>query len=132
MHKLISSGSSLEEEIGYSRAVIDGDFVFVSGTTGFDYTKMEIPDATVEQAEMCFLNLKATLGEAGCDFSDVVRVLYILPDADDFSSSWPVLRKYFGHVRPAATMIEAGLADRRMKIEKLRPEENNLNRKIGF
>ncbi|GAA0508499.1 hypothetical protein Ade02nite_61880 [Paractinoplanes deccanensis] len=113
----IFSGSSFEEEIGYARAVVDGDRVHVSGTTGFDYATMTIPDGVVEQAEQCLRNIGAALAEAGCSFADVVRVRYLLPNRDDFEPCWPVLRKYFGEVRPAATMQVCGLADPRMLIE---------------
>jgi enamine deaminase RidA (YjgF/YER057c/UK114 family) len=115
--RLISSGSTFEAEVGYSRAVVDGDWVFVSGTTGFDYHTMTIADEVVEQAEQCFRNIERALSEAGSGLSDVVRVRYILPRVEDFEPCWPVLRKYLGAVRPAATMIEAGLSDPRMKIE---------------
>lgn len=115
--KLISSGSTFEAEIGYSRAVVDGDWIFVSGTTGFDYSTMSISDDLLEQTEQCFKNIQSALKEAGADLSDVVRVLYIVPKAEEFSQCWPVLRKYLGAVKPAATMISAGLSDPRMKIE---------------
>ena len=115
--RLISSGSTFEAEIGYSRAVVDAEWVFVSGTTGFDYRTMSIAEGVVEQAEQCLRNIEAALAEAGAAFADVVRVTYVLPDAGDFPACWPVLRKYFGAVRPAAMMISAGLADPRMKIE---------------
>lgn len=115
--RLISSGSTFEAEIGYSRAVVDGEWVFVSGTTGFDYTTMTIADDIVEQTEQCIRNIEAALAQAGARLADVVRVRYILPDADDFPDCWPVLRRAFGGIRPAATMIAAGLADRRMRIE---------------
>ena len=115
--RLISSGSTFERDIGYSRAVVDGEWVFVSGTTGFDYRTMSVADGVVAQAEQCLLNIDAALREAGATFADVVRVHYILPDAADFPTCWPVLRRYFGEARPAATMISAGLADPRMKIE---------------
>ena len=114
---LISSGSSFEQQIGYSRAVVDGDWVFVSGTTGFDYTTMSIPAGLLEQTEQCLKNIESALGQAGASLKDVVRVRYILPDGAEFEQCWPVLRKYFGEIRPAATMICAGLADPRMKIE---------------
>ena len=117
MRNLISSGSPLERDIGYSRAVADGEWVFVSGTTGFDYRSMTISDNVVEQAEQCFRNIEQALQEAGSRITEVVRVRYILPRVEDFPPCWPVLRKYFGEVRPAATMIAAGLADPRMKIE---------------
>ena len=115
--QLITSGSTFEKEIGYSRAVVDGDWIFVSGTTGFDYKTMEIADGVVQQAEQCLKNIQAALAEAGSTMADVVRVHYILPDAADFPPCWPVLRKYFGDVRPAATMISARLLDPRMRIE---------------
>jgi enamine deaminase RidA (YjgF/YER057c/UK114 family) len=115
--RLISSGSPFEEQIGYSRAVVDGEWVFVSGTTGFDYRTMTIAEGVVEQAEQCLRNIEAALAEAGATLRDVVRVTYVLPDAADFPPCWPVLRKYFGEVRPAAMMIAAGLADPRMRIE---------------
>ena len=117
MRRLISSGSTFEREIGYSRAVVEGDWVFVSGTTGFDYETMTIQDNVVAQAEQCLLNIEKALLEAGSRISDVVRVRYILPKLEDFEPCWPVLRRYFGDVRPAATMISAGLSDPRMKIE---------------
>ena len=115
--RLISSGSTFEEEIGYSRAVVDGDWVFVSGTTGFDYATMTIADDVVAQAEQCLKNIDAALREAGASMADVVRVTYVLPEAADFPACWPVLRRWFGEVRPAAMMISAGLADPRMRIE---------------
>lgn len=115
--RLISSGSTFEQEIGYSRAVVDGEWIFVSGTTGFDYKAMAISDDLGDQTEQCLQNIQAALEQAGASLDDVVRVLYILPKADEFPQCWPILRKYFGEVRPAATMISAGLADPRMKIE---------------
>lgn len=115
--KLISSGSEFEEKIGYSRAVVEGNWVFVSGTTGFDYRTMTIPEGIIEQAEQCLVNIREALEAAGAEMKDIVRVLYILPDAGEFEKCWPVLRNYFGETRPAATMISAGLADERMKIE---------------
>ena len=117
MRRLISSGSTFEREIGYSRAVVDGDWIFISGTTGFDYATMTISDHVVAQAEQCLLNIEKALSDAGSRFADVVRVRYILPRVEDFEPCWPVLRRYFGDVRPAATMISAGLSDPRMKIE---------------
>jgi enamine deaminase RidA (YjgF/YER057c/UK114 family) len=115
--KLISSGSTFEEQIGYSRAVVDGDWVFVSGTTGFDYQAMSISDDLVEQTDQCLKNIEAALKQAGASLKDVVRVTYVLPNAADFQKCWPVLRRYFGEIRPAAMMISAGLADPRMQIE---------------
>ncbi len=115
--RLISSGSSFEREIGYSRAVVDGEWVFVSGTTGFDYQSMRISENLLEQAEQCLRNITSALEQAGTGLRDVVRVTYILPKAEDFPQCWPILKKYFGDVRPAATMISAGLADPRIRIE---------------
>jgi len=127
--QLITSGSTFEKEIGYSRAVVDGDWIFVSGTTGFDYKAMTIADGVVPQAEQCLKNIQAALAQAGASLADVVRVHYILPDAADFPPCWPVLRKYFGETRPAATMFTAGLFDPRMRIEievtaRRRPEQS--------
>ena len=117
MRRLISSGSTFERDIGYSRAVVDGDWVFVSGTTGFDYESMTISEDVGQQAEKCLENIARALQEAGSSLADVVRVRYILPRVEDFEPCWPTLRRYFGETRPAATMMCAGLADRRMKIE---------------
>lgn len=117
MRRLISSGSTFEQEIGYSRAVVAGDWVFVSGTTGFNYATMTIEDDVVAQAEQTIRNIEEALSKAGASLGDVVRVHYILPRAEDFPQCWPVLRRTFGDIRPAATMIEAGLSDPRMKIE---------------
>jgi enamine deaminase RidA (YjgF/YER057c/UK114 family) len=115
--KLISSGSTFEKQVGYSRAVVAGDWVLVSGTTGFDYATMSISDDILQQTEQCLKNIETALREAGSSLKDVVRVTYILPDGALFERCWPVLRKHFGEVRPAATMIAAGLADPRIKIE---------------
>ena len=113
----ISSGSPFEEQIGYSRAVVAGDWIFVSGTTGFDYASMTIPDGIVEQTEQCLKNIESALQQANSSIKDVVRVTYVLPNGSEFEHCWPLLRRYFGSVRPAAMMIAAGLADPRMKIE---------------
>jgi enamine deaminase RidA (YjgF/YER057c/UK114 family) len=115
--RAILSGSTFEERIGYARAVVAGDRVHVSGTTGYDYATMTISDDVVEQAEQCLRNIEWALREAGCTLADVVRVRYLLPDRADFEPCWPVLRRAFGDVRPAATMQVCGLADERMKIE---------------
>ena len=115
--RLISSGSSFEKDVGYSRAVVAGDWVFVSGCTGFDYSKMTISSDLLEQTEQCFRNIEAALKQAGASLKDVVRVTYILPDASQFQKCWPVLRRHFGDIRPASTMISAGLAQPNMKIE---------------
>jgi enamine deaminase RidA (YjgF/YER057c/UK114 family) len=115
--QLISSGSTFEADIGYSRAVVDGEWVFVSGTTGYDYSRMAISDDLLEQTEQALKNIQSALQQAGASLADVVRVTYLLPNAADFSKCWPVLRKYFGEVRPAATMMAVGLADPAMQIE---------------
>lgn len=115
--KLVSSGSSFEADIGYSRAVVEGDWVFVSGTTGFDYAAMTIADDVVAQCRQAMRNIAAALAQANAAIADIVRVRYILPRREDFEPCWPVLKEYLGSVRPAATMIQAGLADPRMKIE---------------
>jgi enamine deaminase RidA (YjgF/YER057c/UK114 family) len=115
--KLISSGSTFEHDIGYSRAFVDGDWIFVSGTTGFDYSNMTIAADVTEQCEQSLKNIALALSQAEASMSDIVRVTYILPDRNDFEPCWPVLRKYMGDIRPAATMMQAGLADPRIKIE---------------
>lgn len=115
--RLISSGSTFEPEIGYSQAVMVGDWVFVSGTTGFDYRSMTIADGIVEQTKQCLKNIESALAEAGATLADVVRVTCIVPQADQFRDCRPVSRHYFGEIRPAATMMSAGLADPRMRIE---------------
>ncbi|MBY6210117.1 RidA family protein [Microbulbifer agarilyticus] len=115
--KLISSGSEFESKIGYSRAVVDGDYVFVSGTTGYNYATNSISDDAAEQADQCFANIEQALKEAGSSIAQIVRVTYILPNRDDFKPCWPVFAKWLGKVRPAATMFEARLLDDAMKIE---------------
>ncbi len=114
---LISQGSKFESEIGYSRAVVDGQMVYVSGTTGYNYESMEISEDVVEQTRQCLENIRWALVKAGGKMEDIVRVHYILPNAEDFPKCWPVLREYFAAIRPAATMFSAGLADPKMKIE---------------
>ena len=115
--QLISSGSPYEASIGYSSAVVHGDWVFVSGTTGFNYETMTIVDDVVGQAEQCLKNIEAALKQAGARMADVVKVTYVLPDASEFEACWPVLQRYFGDVRPAAMVMSAGLLDARMRIE---------------
>lgn len=115
--QLVSSGSPFEAQIGYSRAVVQGDWVFVSGTTGFDYATMTIADDVETQTEQCLRNIGQALEAAGAGWADVVRVRYILPDGDDFPRCWPALQRVLGDVRPAATMICARLMDPRMRIE---------------
>ncbi|BBL33923.1 putative aminoacrylate peracid reductase RutC [Nitrosomonas stercoris] len=115
--KLISSGSTFEKEIGYSRAVVVDNWVLVSGTTGFDYSKMTISDDLLEQAEQCFKNIELALEQAGSSMKDVVRVTYVFPKTEDFEKCWPIMRKYLGDVQPSAMMLTSDLSDPRMKIE---------------
>ena len=115
--RLISSGSTFEKSIGYSRAVVDGDWIFVSGTTGFDYATMTIQDDVVAQCEQALKNIQTALREADASFADVVRVHYLMTSGADFERCWPAMGQAFGAVRPAATMMVVGLADARMKIE---------------
>ncbi len=117
MSQRISSGSVFEERIGYSRAVVSGDLILVSGTTGLDYATMTLPEGVVEQCEQALANIERALEGAGASLSNVVRVRYILPDRSDFEACWPTLRRTFGKAPPAATMIVAGLLDPRMRIE---------------
>jgi enamine deaminase RidA (YjgF/YER057c/UK114 family) len=113
----ISSGSSFEALAGYSRAVVDGDWVHVSGTTGFDYTRMEISPDAVAQAHQCFSNIAAALAQAGATLDDVVRVRYLLADAESFAVLAPIFGQYFSRARPAATAMVVGLIDPRMRLE---------------
>jgi enamine deaminase RidA (YjgF/YER057c/UK114 family) len=113
----ITSGSTFEEQIGYSRAVVDGDWIHVAGTTGFDYATMTIAEDVVAQTEQALANIAAALAEAGASFADVVRVRYLLPEREDFEPCWPALRRAFAESRPAATMQVCGLSDPRMRIE---------------
>ena len=115
--RFIRSGSTFEEAIGYSRAVVDGDWVHVSGCTGYDYMSMTLADGVVAQAEQALRNASAALAQAGASLADVVRVHYYLPDRADFEPCWPVLRAAFGAAPPAATMLVCGLLDERMRIE---------------
>lgn len=117
MRRLISSGSTFESQIGYSRAVVSGDWVFVSGTTGYDYSTMTISDDVEEQTRQTLRNIGAALADAGASFADVVRVHYLMPDLGDFEKTWPALQEVFGAVRPAATAFQAGLSNPEMKIE---------------
>lgn len=115
--QLISQGSPFEKKIGYSRAVVQGDWVFVAGTTGYDYATMSISDDVAEQTRQCLKNIEWALAEAGASLSDIVRVHYILPNADDWEPCWAPLREAFDTIRPAATMFVAGLSEPAMKIE---------------
>lgn len=113
----ISSGSRFEDEIGYSRAVVIGQDIWVSGTTGYDYAKMTIVEDVVGQAEQCFENIAAALAQAGATLDDVVRVLFIVPNRADWEPCWPVLKRYLGRAKPASTLIHAGLQTDAMRIE---------------
>ena len=113
----ITDDTEFEKNIGYSRAVVDGDYVFVSGTTGFDYSSMSISADPARQAEQCFKNIESALKRAGSSLDNIVRVNYIFTRREDFEPCWPVLKKYLSGARPAATMIIAGLLDERMKLE---------------
>ena len=115
--RLISSGSRFEAEIGYSRAVVDGDHVWVSGTTGYDYTRMTIAEDVVAQADQAFRNIAAALAEAGASLDDVVRVLFIVPRREDWEPCWPVVKRHLGKAKPASTLIHAGLQTDAMRIE---------------
>jgi enamine deaminase RidA (YjgF/YER057c/UK114 family) len=115
--KLISSGSRAEQEMGFSRAVIDGDWIFVSGTGGFDYSTGSIAADVADQTDRCMKNIEAALNQGEVSLSDIVRVTCIVADVADASRCWAVVQRYLGEVRPAATMFAAGLADPRMKVE---------------
>ena len=115
--RLISSGSVFEAQLGYSRAVVDGDWVFVSGTTGFDYASMTVAEGIVAQTQQCLRNIEHALQAAGSSLAHVARVHYIVPHAEEFEACWPLLREAFAESRPAATMFSAGLLDPRMRIE---------------
>ena len=117
MRRLISSGSPFEAAGGYSRAVVDGEWIFVAGTTGFDYAAMTIADDPAEQARQALRNIASALAEAGSSLGDVVRVKYYLPNIEDWPRIVPVLGEAFAAIRPAATALICGLADSRMKIE---------------
>src|ERR1700759_5137169 len=117
MRRLISSGSAFEAQAGYSRAVVDGEWIFVAGTTGFDYATITIGEQPAEQARQAFRNIEAALAEAGGTLADVVRVHYYVTDLADWPDIVPVLGEVFGTIRPAATALVCGLVDPRMKIE---------------
>ena len=115
--KLISSGSAFEKVAGYSRAVVDGDWVLVSGTTGFDYAKMTISSDLIEQTRQAFRNIETALEQAGLTLRDVVRVRYFLTHVEDFERLAPIFGEFMSDVRPASTAIVCALVDARMKIE---------------
>ncbi|MFC4166493.1 RidA family protein [Teichococcus aestuarii] len=134
--RLISSGSRFEEEIGYSRAVVVGDTVYVSGTTGYDYATMTIAEGVAEQCEQTFRNIAAALEQAGATLDDVVRATFIVPRREDWPLCWPVTRRWLGRARPASTMIHAGLQTDAMRIEievtaRLRPAPHEPARGEG-
>ncbi len=115
--KKFSSGSEFERAIGYSRAILDGHYLFVSGTTGYDYATMQISADITQQTEQCMRNIETVLNEAGCTWQDIVRVRYLLAEREHFPKCWPILQKYLGSAAPAATMMVVGLYDPAMLIE---------------
>lgn len=115
--KLISSGSPFERQVGYSRAVVQGDWCFVAGTTGYDYATMTMPDALEDQARNALATIEKALIEGGFAVTDIVRVTYYIADAAYWTSVGPVLGAVFGDIRPAATCIVSGLVTPEMKIE---------------
>jgi enamine deaminase RidA (YjgF/YER057c/UK114 family) len=114
---LVSTGSRFEANIGYSRAVVCDGWVFVAGTTGYDYTSMTLPEGITDQCRNAIATIGRALAEAGASLDDVVRVRYILPDRALWAECWPLVSAAFGIARPAATMIVAGLQEDGMKIE---------------
>lgn len=115
--KLISTGSPMEKQAGYSRAVAQGDWVFVSGTTGYDYETMTMPESLAEQIHNCFKTINDSLAQADASLADVVRVNYVITDQAYKDEAFTVLGQYFGDIRPAAMMIVAGLVSDEMKVE---------------
>ena len=115
--RLISSGSTFEKKVGYSRAVVQGDWCFVSGTTGYDYSTMQIPEVLEDQIGNCFKTISGVLDEAGFSLNDVVRVLYIVSDRNQIAGVTATVGSYLGDIRPASTLIVAGLLEEEMKIE---------------
>ena len=113
----ISTGSPFEKTMGYSRAIVQGDWCFVSGVTGYDYTTMEMPEAIADQAANCFKTIDSVLTEAGFSMTDIARVQYTVVDRDLVSETQPVLERVLGEIRPAATMVIAGLIEEAMLIE---------------
>lgn len=117
MVERISTGSTFEREIGYSRAVLADGWVLLSGTTGYDYATMTLPDAVEDQCRNALSTIRDVLARAGCSPRDVVRVTYLLPDRDEFPKLWPILSEFWGEDRPAATMMQAELMEPSMRIE---------------
>lgn len=114
---LISTGSPFEKVAGYSRAVIDGDWCWVSGTTGYDYAAMKMPDSVEEQTRNCISTIRKALAEGGFELADVVRAVYYVTDAAMADKVFPIVGGYFADIRPAATMVVCGLVKPEMKIE---------------
>lgn len=117
MRQTVSSGSEFEASIGYSRAVVDGDMIYVSGTTGFDYSAGTISPDVTEQARQAIANIEQALGEARATLGDVLRVRYYVTEQADFATITPILGHAFGAIRPAATAVVCGLIDPAMKVE---------------
>lgn len=115
--RLLSTGSHFERDFAYSRAVVQGDWCFVAGTTGYDYATMEMPESALDQARNCFKTIGETMGKAGFALADIVRVQYTITDPSVQSEIAPALREALGDVRPASTMVVAGLVAPEMKIE---------------
>ena len=115
--QLISTGSPFEKTAGYSRAVSDGDFCWVAGTTGYDYVTMSMPESVEDQTRNVMKTIAAALAEAGFSLADVVRANYYITDAAFVDRVFPILGEYFGEIRPAATMVVCGLNKPEMKIE---------------
>lgn len=117
MTRRISTGSPFEEQIGYSRAVVTDGWVFVAGTTGYDYSTMTMPEHVTDQCRNALATIECVLQDAGASLNEVVRVRYILPDPKDWPPCWAITSKAFADARPAATMISAALQEPEMKIE---------------
>lgn len=115
--RLISTGSPFEKTMGYSRAVVQGDWCFMAGVTGYDYAAMAMPEGAAEQAENCFATIDSVLQEAGFSMSDIVRVQYTVTDRAHVEAITPVLGAQLGEIRPAATMVIAGLIAQEMLVE---------------
>ncbi|SNY90124.1 Enamine deaminase RidA, house cleaning of reactive enamine intermediates, YjgF/YER057c/UK114 family [Cohaesibacter sp. ES.047] len=117
VRQMISTGSSMEAEAGYSRAIVDGDWCFVSGTTGYNYDTMVMPETLTAQTHNCFSTIKKTLGEAGFELSDIVRIRYFVTSRAYADEAFPIFGKYLSDIRPAATLIICELLRPEMKIE---------------
>lgn len=116
--RLISTGSPFEKVAGYSRAVVDGDFAFVAGTTGYDYATMTMPEDVTSQSRNCFKTIEAALKEAGFAMADIVRATYYLTDVRDADAHFVVCGEVLGEIRPAATLlVVASLVKPEMKVE---------------